>query len=121
MSLSSVDLPQPEGPSSTTKSPASAVKLISFSALNAPNDLLTFSSCRNGIVLSLDRAARDAGVDEALQEEEADQRRQDDDDHRRHDHRLADGVGDAGEVIEHDRHRALRRPAGVEEGSTKSL
>ena len=43
MSRSSVDLPQPEGPSSTTNLPDSARKLTSSTAFTWPKRLVTFS------------------------------------------------------------------------------
>src|ERR1700722_17511330 len=39
MAFSSVDLPQPDGPSSTVKSPASIGRSMSLSTSNWPNDL----------------------------------------------------------------------------------
>jgi hypothetical protein len=44
MSRRTVDLPQPDGPSTTRSSPAGAVKLTWSTACTSPQDLETFSS-----------------------------------------------------------------------------
>ena len=44
--LSSVDLPQPEGPTSTRNSPSSTEMLVSWSTCTEPKDLVTFSMSR---------------------------------------------------------------------------
>src|SRR5262245_22480363 len=53
--LSNVDLPQPEGPSSTRNPPVSTLRLMPLSATKAPNSFLTSRRTRELIASPLDR------------------------------------------------------------------
>src|SRR5690606_15458003 len=60
MVLSSVDLPQPDGPTSTRKPPSSISSVTPFRMRVAPKDFSRFWICRNDIGLTLDRAGHQA-------------------------------------------------------------
>src|SRR3954454_19781557 len=77
---SSVDLPQPEGPTNTMNSPSSTVRLAPWMVSNAPNRLTTLVRETPAMPRSLlDRAGGDAGNEMTLQDDE-------DDEHRRGEH-----------------------------------
>src|SRR5436190_21054158 len=81
---SSVDLPQPDGPTNTANSPSAISKSTPWITCVAPNALPTFASSSRAIgVLLLDAGGRHAGGDVLLQEREDDRDR----DHGHHGHR----------------------------------
>src|SRR3984885_1609449 len=74
MAFSSVDLPQPDGPSSTVKSPASIGRSMSLSTRNWPNDLES-PETETADMSALDRAGGDAAHEVASRDKIDQQRR----------------------------------------------
>src|ERR1700743_676587 len=72
--LSSVVLPQPEGPSSTRKSPSPMLRFRFSMTVRAPNFLTILLNAIDGMLSSLDGAGRDA-LHEELAENEIDYER----------------------------------------------
>src|SRR4051794_18266312 len=81
MMASSVDFPQPDGPSSTMNSPSSTASEIPSSTDTAPKVLRTSSIVRRAMAASFERAGGEA-THEVLAAEEVDEQRG----QRRHDH-----------------------------------
>src|ERR1700722_430733 len=75
MAFSSVDLPQPDGPSSTVKSPASIGRSMSFSTRNWPNDCES-PETETADMSALDRAGGDAAHKIASRDKIDQQRRE---------------------------------------------
>src|SRR4029078_454818 len=70
MDLSKVDLPQPEGPTSTATSPSAMSSSIDFSTAMGPKLLWTLRKETEAMGLTLDGAGGEAGDQIALQEQE---------------------------------------------------
>src|SRR5262249_40126606 len=68
--LSRVDLPQPEGPTSTTNSPSPMSRSIDSSTVTGPNFLWTLRKETEAMRSTLDGAGGKTGHQIALQEEE---------------------------------------------------
>src|SRR5271154_3835918 len=75
MSLNSVDLPQPDGPTKTTNSPSAISRLASRITSTTPKVFESASIVRRamamGVQVSFDAGRGDAGGDVALQEDES--------------------------------------------------
>src|SRR5215216_7519953 len=87
---SSVDFPQPEGPTRIMNSPSAMSRLTSFTAANpSPYCLTTFLIVisATGMLLrsAFDGASREASDDPTLEHQHDDDDRDGDDDRRRHD------------------------------------
>jgi len=52
MTLKSVDLPQPDGPTIATKEPSSIVSDVGSSATVEPKDFAILSSCKSSFILT---------------------------------------------------------------------
>src|SRR6266542_897191 len=91
---SRVDLPQPDGPTTTQKAPSSTVRSMASSAAKAPKRRLSLSTVSDA-TSSLDRAGDEAVDDSALQRQ-----------HQR-DERQSRGEGRSGDLA--PRHRILAR------------
>src|SRR5262245_53595184 len=76
MVLSSVDLPQPEGPTRTRKPPSSIARLMSLSTSTVPKPFSRRSISRNAMVLSFDCASHQATDEIAARDDIDDERRQ---------------------------------------------
>src|SRR5262245_52028497 len=70
MDLSKVDLPQPEGPTSTTNSPSAMSRSIDLSTRTGPKALCTLRKETEAMGSTLDSAGGEAGDQIALQEKE---------------------------------------------------
>src|SRR5690242_15269998 len=68
--LSKVDLPQPEGPTSTTNSPSAMSRSIDLSTVMGPNFLWMLRKETEAMRLTFDGAGGKAGHQITLQEEE---------------------------------------------------
>src|SRR5688572_17925161 len=77
MEFSNVDLPQPDGPTSTRKPPLSISRSMPFSTDTLPNDFSRLRISRNAMPrLSLHRAGHEAAHKIASRDDVDDQRRQ---------------------------------------------
>src|SRR5690242_5687841 len=81
---SKVDLPQPEGPTSTTNSPSAISRSIDCRTVTGPNFLWTLRKDTEAIYLSFDGAGSESGHQIALQEEEEEADRNERQHRRRH-------------------------------------
>src|SRR5688572_12442675 len=72
MMRSSVDLPQPDGPTRTTNSPSATSRSTAWITSTGPNDFDTWRRLRSVIARSFKARRGDARGDEALQEGEDD-------------------------------------------------
>src|SRR5690242_53920 len=110
--FSSVDLPEPDGPTKTMNSPSVMSRLAAWTA-SVPSGyrLVTLSRVIAAMIasLSLNRACRQAGDDAALENHDEDDDRDRDDDRGRRDRPDREGeLGHAGEEAHRGRSRARR-------------
>src|SRR5687767_6442726 len=82
---SSVDLPQPDGPTKTMNSPEKTSRSTPLITSTRPKDFLMFLSSICAMELALYAAGGEAGNDLALEDEDEDDERYGDDHRRRHD------------------------------------
>src|SRR3984957_16742937 len=92
MAFSSVDLPQPDGPSSTVKSPASIGRLMFFRTCRGPKDLNS-PETETANIYPLNATGRDAAHEVASRDEIDQQRRQGRQQCRRRVHVVFDHAG----------------------------
>src|SRR5262245_27475530 len=101
---SSVDLPQPDGPTKTTNSPSAMSMSAPWTTSKLPKRLTTLVRVTAAILLLLDRAGGDAGDEMALQQHEDDEHRHGQ--HHRARHDAAPGhLGEADQRAERNRRR----------------
>src|SRR5262245_61352194 len=106
MSRRRVDLPQPEGPTKTTKSLSAMSRLTPWIVSIRPNAFRTSLSTTLAMALPLDGAGGEARHDLSLEDEDENDERQRDDHGCRHD--VAPGqfvLARAGDESDGDRHR----------------
>src|SRR5579885_541640 len=113
MVLSRVDLPQPDGPTSTRKPPFSSVRSMPFSTSTEPNRLLSDLISSVAIPLSLDRAGHQAADEIAAADHIDEQRGYGGDDRGRHVDVVLDDAGRGVDPVV-QRHRNRRGVPGGE-------
>src|SRR5271166_4535182 len=117
MMLSSVDLPQPEGPTSTVNSPFSISRSMPFSTSSAPNRFESFRIRNAAIpVLLLHRARGQARQEIPPAEQIDEQRRQRRDQHRRTLHAVLRVGADGGAERDQGRRDRLLAAGGEGDG-----
>src|SRR5271166_4242245 len=108
MVLSNVDLPQPDGPTSTRKPPCSSEMSMPLRISMAPKRLRRALISRVAMDLSFHGAGHQTAHEIAAGDHVNEQGRGGGDDRRRHVHVILDNPGrSVDEIVERDRHRRL--------------
>src|SRR5271154_5139579 len=106
--LSSVDLPQPDGPTRTRKPPLSKVRSMPLRISSAPKRLRNPSISRKAMFLSFHRAGHQPAHEVAAADDVDDQGGSGGDDRRGHVDVVFDDAGrGVDEIVERHRHRRL--------------
>src|SRR5271154_3473032 len=108
MVFSNVDLPQPDGPTSTRKPPFSSVRSMPLRISSEPKRLRKPLISRKAIASSFDRAGHQPAYEIATRDDIDEQRRPGGDDRGRHVDVVFDDAGrGVDEIVQGDGHRRL--------------